>query len=397
MTGWRASTWGDEVSLEYGKSLRDYAEGKGPFRVFGSNGPVGWTDEPLAPGPGVILGRKGAYRGVRFSAEPFYVIDTAYYVVPKTELDMRWLYYAIIHHKLGEIDDGSPIPSTTRSAVYVRDIDVPELPEQQAIAAVLSALDEKIELNRQMNETLEASARALFRDWFVNFGPTRAKMVGAAPYLAPDIWSLFPDSLDGEGNPVGWTISEIYQIAEVIYGAAFASDRFNSERVGRPLVRIRDLSNHEGGFFTDETHKKEYLIQPGSIVVGMDGEFRAYVWQGEPSLMNQRVCCFSPKSAGDRAFLWFAIQPHLDSCEKSAIGTTVIHLGKKDIDRFNFIDPGLKLLQAFSRIAEPLVDQIVRNGQESRTLAEARDVLLPKLMSGQIRVSQAEKLAGDQL
>jgi len=128
---WRASTWGEEITLEYGKALRDYGKASGKFRVFGSNGPIGWTDKPLASGPGVILGRKGAYRGIEFSLAPFFVIDTAYYVVPKTELDIRWLYYAIKYHKLGEIDDGSPIPSTTRSAVYVRDFDVPPLAEQK--------------------------------------------------------------------------------------------------------------------------------------------------------------------------------------------------------------------------------------------------------------------------
>jgi hypothetical protein len=117
---WRASTWGDEITLEYGKALRGYDTTSGKYRVFGSNGPIGWTAIPLAQGPGVILGRKGAYRGIEFSREPFFVIDTAYYVVPKTELDMRWLYYAIKYHKLGEIDDSSPIPSTTRSAVYVK-------------------------------------------------------------------------------------------------------------------------------------------------------------------------------------------------------------------------------------------------------------------------------------
>src|SRR6266478_2725676 len=127
------------------------------------------------------IGRKGAYRGIEFSHDPFFVIDTAYYVVPKSELDMRWLYYAIKYHKLGEIDDGSPIPSTTRSAVYVRDLDVPPLPDQKAIAAVLGTLDDKIELNRRMNTTLEAMARALFQSWFVDFHPVRAKLDGRQP------------------------------------------------------------------------------------------------------------------------------------------------------------------------------------------------------------------------
>ena len=129
LSDWRESRWGDEISLEYGKARRGHANSTGPFRVFGSNGPIGWTDTPLAPGPGVVLGRKGAYRGVAYSPDPFFVIDTAYYVASKSTHDMRWLFYAIKHYKLGEIDDGSPIPSTTRAAVYPCRLAVPPLHE----------------------------------------------------------------------------------------------------------------------------------------------------------------------------------------------------------------------------------------------------------------------------
>ncbi|MCC7438650.1 MAG: restriction endonuclease subunit S, partial [Armatimonadetes bacterium] len=175
---WRSSNWGDEVTLEYGKPSRDYRQNRGAYRVFGSNGPIGWTSEALTQGPGVVLGRKGAYRGVEFCREPFWVIDTAYYVVPKADLDMRWLYYAMKHYKLGEVDDGSPIPSTTRAAVYMLELDVPPLQEQRAIAHILGTLDDKIELNRKQNETLEAMARAMFKAWFVEFAPVRAKLDG---------------------------------------------------------------------------------------------------------------------------------------------------------------------------------------------------------------------------
>ncbi len=186
---WRESTWGEEISLEYGKALKGYDTSTGPFRVFGSNGPIGWSDEALAPGPGVILGRKGAYRGVAYTPNPFFVIDTAYYVVSKSQHDMRWLFYAIKYYKLGEIDDGSPIPSTTRAAVYLRELTVPPPPEQRAIAHILGTLDDKIELNRRTNETLEAMARALFKSWFVDFDPVRAKM------------ALNHSPLEGESQP----------------------------------------------------------------------------------------------------------------------------------------------------------------------------------------------------
>ena len=152
MNKWRLSTWGDEITLEYGKALRSYEEGF--FRVFGTNGPIGWTDTPLSDGPGVVLGRKGAYRGVHYSQEPFFVIDTAYYVVPKNSLDMRWIYYAMIHYQLGQIDDGSPIPSTTRAAVYPRELNVPNLEEQKNISSVLSSMDEKINCNTKTAKSI---------------------------------------------------------------------------------------------------------------------------------------------------------------------------------------------------------------------------------------------------
>lgn len=218
MVSWRRSTWGEEISLEYGKALRGYADADGPVRVFGTNGPVGWTDTPLAMGPGVILGRKGAYRGVNYSPAPFFVIDTAYYVVPKRELDMRWLYYAMIHYQLGQIDDGSPIPSTTRAAVYPRELDVPDSDEQRAIAAVLGALDDKIEHNRRTAQALDRLALTTFRAWFVDFEPVKAKAAGATsfPTMPQAVFDALPSSfIDSEIGPVpeGWNVGTIRSLA----------------------------------------------------------------------------------------------------------------------------------------------------------------------------------------
>ena len=108
---------------------------------------------------------------------------------------MRWLYYTIIHHRLGEIDDGSPIPSTTRAAVYVRGLGVPPIDEQVAIAAVLGSIDDKIEVLQETNSTLERVARAIFKSWFVDFDPVRAKAEGREPEgMDVDTAALFPKS-----------------------------------------------------------------------------------------------------------------------------------------------------------------------------------------------------------
>lgn len=408
MVEWRETTWGAEISLEYGKGIRGYADAVGPYRVFGSNGPVGWTSEPLAPGPGVILGRKGAYRGVQFSKEPFFVIDTAYYVVPKSELDIRWLYYAIIHHKLGEIDDGSPIPSTTRAAVYVRDLSVPRLEEQEAIASVLGALDDKIELNRRMNETLEAMARAIFKDWFVDFGPTRAKMEGRAPYLAPDIWSLFPDRLDDENKPEGWTNIPLHQVADIVKGRSYKSIELQPSRTA--LVTLKSFAR--GGGYRSEglkpytgPYKPDQVVSEGDLIVALTDVTQAAELIGRPAkvLADPRfdtlvasldVAIIRPKqeSLATREFLFgtMATEEFTLHTYAHTSGTTVLHLSKDAIPSFRFNIPNSRLLSAYKEIAAPLFVRIAANERESRTLAATRDFLLPKLMSGEVRVKEAQ-------
>jgi type I restriction enzyme S subunit len=194
--------------------------------------------------------------------------------------------------------------------------------------------------------------------------------------------------MEGE-LPHGWRQTSVYNVASVKYGAAFASKHFNNARSGRPLVRIRDLPSHGSDIFTDEVHPKEHVIRAGDIVVGMDGEFRAYVWQGLDSLMNQRVCSFIPRQPHLRAFTLLSIKPLLASMERGAVGTTVIHLGKKDIDRFEVVDPGAPLVAAYGALVEPLLDRLVLSGSENRTLAETRDYLRPRLMSGEVAVREA--------
>ncbi|MDE0099205.1 MAG: restriction endonuclease subunit S, partial [Truepera sp.] len=204
---WRELCWGDLATLEYGRALRGHNSRTGPIRVFGTNGPIGWHDEALCSYPSVVIGRKGAYRGVHYSAEPFFVIDTAFYLKPKVELDTRWAYYQLLTQDINGLDSGSAIPSTRREDFYNLPVQVPPLSEQRTIAQILGTLDDKIELNRQLNETLEELARAIFKDWFVDFGPVRAKLEGRDTGLPEHLAELFPDRLvESELGeiPEGW-------------------------------------------------------------------------------------------------------------------------------------------------------------------------------------------------
>lgn len=314
-------------------------------------------------------------------------------------LDIRFLRYLIGSREFTQhihaITTGTAVPHISGKQIKDFTFNLPPLAEQKAIAAVLGALDDKIELNRRMNATLEAMARALFQSWFVDFDPVRAKMDGRKPAGMDDATAaLFPSGFceTPAGHiPNGWRIGSIYEIASVIYGAPFASSRFNSEKIGRPLIRIRDLPNESPAVFTTEVHPKGYLLRPGDIAVGMDGEFRAYLWAGVESWLNQRVCVFAPKPGYSAAFVRNSIIAPLAQVESTETATTVIHLGKADVDRFTAIVPDAPVANAFKRQCQPWYDQIVTNKQQSRTLATLRDTLLPKLLSGELSVADVSK------
>ena len=289
---------------------------------------------------------------------------------------------------------GAVMPNLNTAIIQALPVSLPGIHEQQRIAGLIGALDDRITLLRETNATLEAIAQALFKSWFVDFDPVRAKMEGRTPEGMDEATAaLFPDGFEtselGE-VPRGWRVGSVYDISKVVYGAPFASKLFKAAPPGRPLVRIRDLKDERPGVFTEEVHPKGYLLKPGDIAVGMDGEFRAYVWGGETAWLNQRVCVFHPINGASSAFVRLSIAPLLAAVEASETATTVIHLGKNDIDRFRVILPSSTVLHAFRAVAKPVYERLVLNKQKAQTLSTLRDTLLPRLISGQLRLPEAQ-------
>ncbi|NOT32740.1 MAG: restriction endonuclease subunit S [Candidatus Eisenbacteria bacterium] len=317
-------------------------------------------------------------------------------IVNPAEADYRFLYFQLlqVRSQLKSLATGAAQQNLSGVLIKSLRLPFPPVEEQRAIAQFLGTLDDKIELNRRMNETLEAMARALFKSWFVDFDPVRAKAEGRDPGLPKPLADLFPDSFEdselGE-IPTGWEVGTIYKIADVVYGAPFASSQFNTEGLGKPLIRIRDLADESPGVWTPEVHPKGYVVRPGDVVVGMDGEFRAYLWGGAEAWLNQRVCVFVPKGSASAAFVRNSIIEPLAHIEATETATTVIHLGKGDIDRFVGVVPSDEVLAAFNAHCQPWYERIVAGKRDSRTLAALRDTLLPKLISGELRVKDTER------
>lgn len=259
--------------------------------------------------------------------------------------------------------EGSVIPHLYQKDFVDLDFPLPKLDIQDKIVDILDAIAYKIELNNKINNNLEEQAQAIFKSWFVDFIPFGGVM------------------------PSDWIVTNIYSVTNIIYGAPFSSKLFNSDGIGTPIIRIRDLKEQVFTTFTTEEYPKGHLIQPGDIVVGMDGEFRPYIWGNEPAWLNQRVCIFENKRPLGKAFVLNTIKPLLNKVEQTQVATTVIHIGKKDFDAFKIILPNEATLDRFDMITNPLIEKIINNRLQNKRLTQLRDALLPKLMSGEIDVS----------
>ena len=396
---WRDLRWGDLATLEYGRALRSYDTSSGRFRVFGTNGPIGWHDKALCSHPGVIIGRKGAYRGVHYSSAPFFVIDTAFYLEPKVEMDLRWAYYELLTQDINGMDSGSAIPSTSREAFYSLPVRVPPPDEQRAIARILGTLDDKIELNRRMNETLEAMARALFKSWFVDFDPVRAKAEGRDPGLPKPIADLFPDRLVASelGEiPEGWSVGTIGDVAVHARRGVQPSEIDAStpyialEHMPKRCIALSEWAAGDG------LKSNKFRFKRGEILFG---KLRPYFHKvgvaPVDGVCSTDIVVVTPREDG-----WFGfVLGHVSSTafveytNAGSTGTKMPRTSWGEMARYPVVIPSANIGEAFSAQIRSAIDRIIASIHESRTLAALRDTLLPKLISGEIRVKDAGKIA----
>ncbi len=276
---------------------------------------------------------------------------------------------------------------------------LPSLAIQDNILGVLQTIDDKIELNRRMNETLEASARALFRDWFVDFGPTRAKAEGRPAYLAPDLWSLFPDRFDDTGTPSEWCPVPLTDMFEIIGGGTPKTTTPQFWGGDVPWFSVVDTPS-PGSVFVVDTDKtitmagvvgsSAKLIEPGTTIISARGTVGNLAIAGQIMAFNQS--CYALKSAGDVGpmFVYLAADTMVETLKSRSHGSVFSTITRATFEGVTMPKASNDVLRQFELAAAPVFDRIKANVFESRILAETRDTLLPKLMSGTIRVRDAE-------
>ena len=287
------------------------------------------------------------------------------------ECDRGYIYWLMrtraYQRSIANTSTGSTVHHTSPSKIYDYECIVPERSTQHRIANILSRYDSLIENYQKQIKLLEEAAQRLYKEWFVDLhfpGHENTKIV--------------------DGVPEGWEKKKLVDMVDVQYGYAFDGKLFNSNSEGMPILRIRNIPDGITSDYTTEEAQDCYIVHNGDIVVGMDGIFHINSWSGGDAYLVQRACSFRPKEECMKGFIFQAIQEPIKFFEKTLVGATVAHLGKKHIDSIELCVPNsMELFGSFSKQYEQrqkLLSQI-------RLLTEARDRLLPKLMSGEIKVS----------
>ena len=396
---WISTTVGSFCPFLYGKGLPKNKRNKnGNFKVYGSNGPVGTHDRPLVDGPGIVIGRKGTVGVVHFSPNSFWPIDTTFFVSDETERDLRFTYYLLKSIGLEHMNADSAVPGLNRDAAHAKRIQIPKYSEQQNIAHILGTLDDKSELNRQTNETLEAIARTLFKSWFVDFDPVRAKMEGRQPAgISPELAALFPDSFEdselGE-IPKGWSIAPIGDLVRVIGGATPSTKEPKFWKGGEYCwATPKDLSGvaepvlvDTNKHITDEGVAKisSGLLPPGTVLLSSRAPIGYLAITQVPTAVNQGFIAMVCDGELPNLYILYWCEQSMPSILAKSGGTTFDEITKKNFRPMPVTIPSTDVLDAYTKQIDTIHKRIVSNVHESSNLAAHRDNLLPKLVSGEI-------------
>lgn len=295
-------------------------------------------------------------------------------------------------HLVGAVQQHFNVGSARRLRLLL-----PSHAEQDDIVSILGSLDDKIALNRRMNETLEATVRAIFKDWFVDFGPTCAKMEGGERYLSPDIWSLFPDSLNDSGNPAGWRLGTLGDIAvSPRIGVDPSEVTAETPYIGLEHMPRRSIALSDWGNPGKLTSVKGQF-QRGDFLFG---KLRPYFHKVGVAAVDG-ICSTDIVVVRARGRLWRAFtiacistDDFVNFTDRTSTGTKMPRTSWAAMARYGTALPPAEIAETFDTVCWPMIERIEANIHESRALAKARDLLLPKLMSGEIRIADGGKAAG---
>ena len=401
---WLDTKLGEVLTLQRGFDLPAGDRRLGRFPVVASTGVVGTHCEPMVEGPGVVIGRSGSLGGAQYVIGDFWPLNTTLWVKDFKGNDRRFCYYLLKSLNLQTFNVGSGVPTLNRNHVHPLPARIAaDVNEQRAIARILGALDDKIELNRRMNETLEAMARALFKSWFIDFDPVHAKAEGRDPGLPLDIAALFPDSFQDSDLgeiPKGWDVKRLADLCSTQYGYTASAA---NEPIGPKYLRVTDINKRNWIEWSDVPYcpidanaRDVYALHVGDLVVARmaDPGKSAIIEEDVDAVFASYLVRLKTASLAHSYYIYGFLKSDLytEYAEGAKSGSVQANMNAKVIVDVSCVVPLATLMQQYVNIVLPLRRRLVASSHESHNLSILRDALLPKLLSGELTVKDVESV-----
>ncbi|EHD0130103.1 MULTISPECIES: restriction endonuclease subunit S [Vibrio] len=401
------------ITLQRGFDLPKGDRAEGAVPVIASTGVGGYHNTAKVEAPGVVIGRSGSIGGGQYIQEPFWPLNTTLWVKDFKGHDPRYIYYLMRSIDFTKFNVGSGVPTLNRnhlSSLLVNEIGIDR---EKTIAKLLGDLDDKIALNTQTNQTLEEMAQAIFKSWFVDFDPVKAKMNGEQPEgMDAATASLFPEKLvESELGliPEGWEVGTLdSHTSMIIDHRGKTPKKLGSDWVeeGYPAISAKNIKSKkivrpDTIRFIDEATYKKWMKEPlikGDIIMTSEAPMgELYFFDGsEDFCLSQRLYGLRANSdvcSPEFLFNWLQTTKAKADMEGRASGTTALGIKQAELRKVKILTPPLELLEKYSAVASNLVDMAAKNNAQNTVLEDLRDTLLPKLLSGEIELGQAQELA----
>ena len=366
----------DFVLLQRGYDLPKSQRKDGTVPVVASTGIVGYHNEAKVAGPGVVIGRSGSIGGGQYIEEDFWPLNTTLWAKDFKGNNPRFTYYLLKSIDFTRFNAGAGVPTLNRNHIASLRIRPFSRAEQDHIAEVLAAYDDLIENNRRRIQLLEQAARLLYREWFVHFrfpGHEHTRII--------------------EGVPEGWVRGTIGDLGEVITGKTPSKKKPEYFGSDLPFIKTPDMHGNAIVVNTEESLSEEgaktqakKTLPPRSILVSCIGTVGAVAFNASPAQTNQQINSIVPKNDLVRYWAYFMAKELKPLLEGMGGGATMANVNKSKFSRISVVIPSKQLLILFSNFAKPVFDQIENLSISNARLAKARDLLLPKLMNGEIAV-----------
>jgi len=395
-SNWENTTLGEVLTLQRGMDLPVQDRQIGKFPVVASTGVVGYHTEAPVKGPGVVIGRSGSIGGGQYINQDFWPLNTTLWVKDFKGNDPRYCYYLLKAIDFSSMNAGSGVPTLNRNHLHPMRVYRAPIKAQKYVANLLGYMDDSISLLNRINTTLESIAKALFQSWFVDFDPVRAKLDGIKPVgIGEATANLFPNAFQDSSLghiPKGWEIRSLDTIADYLNGLALQKYP-PGDGPTFPVIKIAQLRRGDvGGADRCNTElPKQFVVEDGDVLFSWSGSLEVELWCGGTGALNQHLFKVTSQEF-PKWFYYLWTLHHLDEFRLIAASkaTTMGHIQRSHITDAKVVVPPRNLLDAMTHTMSPIIEQLIANRIQSRTLAVLRDTLLPKLLSGELSVENLQ-------